>query len=766
MNWNIRLAYIQTITGAIGFGIIQTAFSVYVYLLSGEVGILTPNLILGNLFTTSGLASTIFVFPSGYFADKYRRDILIRISVSFGILGQIILIYSTAQVPSSALGLLFIAQLFGGLSWGLSGPASQALIADSIEPGNRSKVFANMHFINLVAAAAGPFLAAALTIFLGDNWEFSVLQVIIFFGALANIIGNVAVIFASDDKALVSVQDRGKEKILSIENQVEDIGVKKSFKLFNRSLDISRPSYDWLVPTTIVISGIIIGFGAGATVAFFPILFASETIGYGLKPLFTYSVVGITNITTGFMGLVAQRMIKFFGRIISMFLVQGLAIVCLLGLVVNIFLYQNQMITWELSVVILVGFYITRNALMNSSGPISRSIVMDVVPASSRAKWNSLETLAWGMFWSVSASIGGFIVDTLGFIYVFLFTATLYTIATSILLTIRNRVPKESVLSQSYQLGALKTRNRVVLPSLSNQINFNIAEDVSGQLTREASRHYISTADGGTALIYFEPAYISRSGKSHAYQLGIHDDYTIPRLEEAVAQIHQLKSLAGLRLNHAGATAVVSLAGEIPLAPSAIPIGKDHIPVELTLSQIIDLQSEFVLAGKRADHAGFDIIELAAYFVHYKESNLIGQFLSAEFNKREDQYGGSLVNRSRFTIEILKALKKQLSPKTILSFHLTLPLLGLADDEVLKFIGILRDAGVDLLSLGYSKDLETLEHTSLIEEIKSLHPMIPLILHGDFDVKRAETILKEGQVDMIGFEKLILEDQTFPQALR
>ncbi|WP_455464250.1 MFS transporter [Candidatus Hodarchaeum mangrovi] len=766
MNWNIRLAYIQTITGAIGFGIIQTAFSVYVYLLSGEVGILTPNLILGNLFTTSGLASTIFVFPSGYFADKYRRDFLIRISVFFGILGQIILIYSTTKVPSSALVLLFVAQLFGGLSWGLSGPASQALIADSIEPGNRSKVFANMHFINLVAAAAGPFLAAALTIFLGDNWEFSVLQVIIFFGAFANIIGNAAVIFASDDKALVSVQERGKEKVLSQDDQIEDIGVKKSFQVFNKSFDISRPSYDWVVPITIVISGIIIGFGAGATVAFFPILFASETIGYGLKPLFTYSVVGITNIATGIMGLVAQRMIKFFGRIISMFLVQGLAIICLLGLVVNIFLFQNQIITWELSVVILVGFYLTRNALMNASGPISRSIVMDVVPASSRAKWNSLETLAWGMFWSVSASIGGFIVDTFGFIYVFLFTATLYTIATSILLTIRNRVPKESVLSQSYQLGTLKTRNRVVLPSLSNQRKFNIAEDVSGQLTREASHHYISTADGGTALIYFEPAYISRSGKSHAYQLGIHDDYTIPRLEETVTQIHQLNSLAGLRLNHAGAAAIISLTGETPLAPSAIPNDKNQIPVELTQSQIIDLQSEFVQAGKRADHAGFDIIELAACLIPYKESNLIGQFLSSEFNKREDQYGGSLVNRSRFIIEILKSLKQHLSPKTILSFHLTLPIPGLVNEEILEFIGMLRDAGIDLLCIGYSKNIEALDISSVVNEIKSVHPMIPLILQGDFDIKRAETILKKGQVDMIGFEKLILEDQTFPQALR
>ncbi|MFX0150094.1 MAG: hypothetical protein ACFFAJ_04895, partial [Candidatus Hodarchaeota archaeon] len=64
MNWNVRLAYIQTVSSSIGFGIIQTAFAVYVI-----NGLGTTNVVLGNLFTVSGLASTIFVFPSGWAAD-------------------------------------------------------------------------------------------------------------------------------------------------------------------------------------------------------------------------------------------------------------------------------------------------------------------------------------------------------------------------------------------------------------------------------------------------------------------------------------------------------------------------------------------------------------------------------------------------------------------------------------------------------------------------------------------------------------------------
>ena len=85
-------------------------------------------------------------------------------------------------------------------------------------------------------------------------------------------------------------------------------------------------------------------------------------------------------------------------------------------------------------------------SLMNAAGPISRSILMDVVPKETRAKWNSVEQLAWGMFWSVSALIGGLVVDNYGFVFVFLFTATLYTLATVLLLFIRNKVPEESTV--------------------------------------------------------------------------------------------------------------------------------------------------------------------------------------------------------------------------------------------------------------------------------------------------------------------------------
>ncbi|MFX0182913.1 MAG: MFS transporter [Candidatus Hodarchaeota archaeon] len=756
MNWNVRFAYIQTVAMSIGFGIIQTAFAVYVI-----DGLGNPKIVLGNLFTVSGLASTIFVFPSGWAADKYRRDTLIRISVFFGLLSQVILFIAISLPPSDlVLTILFIEQFLGGLGWGLSGPAAQALLADSIEAGNRSKVFAKMHFANLIAAALGPILAASLSFFLGDKWEVSVLRPIIMVGILATSIAYFAMIFVSDSKALVSIKDK-EAQIVPSESATEDKNdERESVSILGRTFYL--PSYNWVVPAIIVISGIIIGFGAGATVAFFSILFALE---YSIPPVFTYLVFGITNIFTGFAGLMAQRMISFFGRIASMFIVQILAIICLLGLMFNLVLFQNNLISFPVSVTLLVVFYISRNALMNASSPISRSIVMDVVPPHDRAKWNSLETLAWGMFWSVSASIGGFIIDTFGFVYVFLFTATLYTIATLILLTITNRVPKESVLAHTYQLGKLKTRNRVVLPSITvtDESKFG---DISGQLTPSAISYYAEIAEGGVGLVYLEPAYISDSGKGHSYQLGIHQDYVIPRMMETIKRIHKTGALAGISLRHAGGATTNFLSGDQPIAPSAITINDGDPARALTQDELTDIQMYYIKAAVRAVTAGFDVIEISACTFPQKFSNLLGQFISTDFNLRVDEYGGVLENRIRFPLDVIRAIKAHIPQEIMLAFHISLPLQGLSNVDLLETVKSLEKTGINLLSIGYSGSWSQRDgFDDLCEIIRKNVSTLPLVVHGDFNVDSAETALRKGQADLIGFEKLIQEDRSFPQAL-
>ncbi|MHA2358531.1 MAG: MFS transporter, partial [Candidatus Heimdallarchaeaceae archaeon] len=659
------------------------------------------------------------------------------------------LIYSTTLFDVDIiLAILFVVQALAGIGWGLSGPAAQALLADSIESGDRSRIFANMHFLSFVAAAIGPFLAAGLTLVFGNTWGLETLKNLILIGAIGTILSYVSIAFASDDKALISTIEQTSapsSPIPDTENKIEDFPITM---LFGRSF-----SYDVIIPIIIVISGIIIGFGAGATVAFFPILFTSPdpSIGYGLQPFITYVIFGVTNIISGITGIFAQRIIPIFGRIGSMFLSQGFAIICLLGLVVNLVLYQNNNISLDVSIALLVMLYISRNALMNASSPISRSIVMDVVPSKSRAKWNSLETLAWGMFWSLSSSLGGFIVDNFGFLYVFLFTATLYTIATLMLLLIKNRVPKESILTREYQLGKLRTRNRVVMSAVLNG-ELRAADSVSGQITTEAITYYAETAKGGTGLIYLSPAYISLSAKERTHQIGIHDDYTIPRLRDAVNECHKYGSLIGIRLAHPGSSALKFAGSEIE-EPKTMSIK--------TINKVID---DFTCAAMRASLAGFDIVEISSCFAHHPD--LFTEFLSPKYNTRKDEYGSSFQNRIKFPIEVIKAIRQVLPDSVMFSYYLSVPPHGLSD-EIIGYIQKLGEIGVELLSLDFiSQSTSNPKVVKQILQLRNEIPSLPLILNGGFDVKSAESILKKGQADFIGFGQLIEQDKSFPLALR
>ncbi|MFX1505437.1 MAG: MFS transporter [Promethearchaeota archaeon] len=765
MNWNIRLAYVQTVCSAFGMGIIQVAFSIFVTN-NPPQGLGQTNLILGNLFTIQGVGSTIFVIPSGIFADKYRRDLLIRISVIFGLSAQLALIYATflTGTPNVALIILIFSEVLGGIGWGLSGPAAQALIADSIEPGLRSKVFAKMFFANLIASAVGPFIAAGFTLIFGDTWDLTLLQNLIITAAIIAIVAYLAVIFASDEKALVP-RVKIQESLSSTTLPKQDVQIIKGdpvVTLFGHSF-----TYDVITPSILVISGIIIGFGAGATVAFFPILFARGDIGYGLPPFLTYVIFGITSVITGLAALVAQRIIRLFGRIGSMFLTQGLAIICLLGLMINLVLYQNQDIAYSISVFFLIFFYISRNALMNAAGPVSRSIVMDTVPSNSRAKWNSLETLAWGMFWSLSASIGGFIIDNFGFVYVFLFTASLYTIATLMILIIRNRVPKESILTRTYQLGKLKARNRVVMPS-SSVSGIKAGEVVNGQITYKAISYYAKAAEDGAGLVYLEPAYISLSGKSNPHQIGIHDDYVISRLEEVIKKVHEYGSLIGIRLTHAGGATKKSICGVQPIAPSAIPISDRDPPRSLTLEEISQLRNEFAEAAIRAARAGFDVIEISS--VTHKRPDLLGQFLSPEYNQRNDEYGGSFTNRIQFPLEVARAIRANLPPKIMLAYYLAAPLRGLSDEELSIVVKYIEQAGIELFCIDYVfSELENGEEADLarfIRKIKDDLPHIPIVCSGDFDVESAEEAIKRGQADLVAFGTFSQENLALQLSLR
>ncbi|MFX1507512.1 MAG: MFS transporter, partial [Promethearchaeota archaeon] len=184
-----------------------------------------------------------------------------------------------------------------------------------------------------------------------------------------------------------------------------------------------------LIIIILLISNLLIGFGAGMTIKFFPIFFMKQ---YDMTPIPVQLIMGTTSILTGLTSIYAQKFSLKRGRAEMIFFVQGIATACLF------------IISFYPPILILVPIFLARGSLMNASQPLSRSILMDIVPKRNRGKVNSIQTLSWGMFWNFSAAIGGFLIGpNNNFRLCFIVTTSLYVIGTLLILIIIPLVSKE-----------------------------------------------------------------------------------------------------------------------------------------------------------------------------------------------------------------------------------------------------------------------------------------------------------------------------------
>ncbi len=289
------------------------------------------------------------------------------------------------------------------------------------------------------AMATGPFLNVLLFYVIGNQWTLANLRKVMFAGIVISLLSVSLLFFFDDDKALQDASEAVKDVELPIHPS------------FSRNPLLQKRSVR-VVPYILVASNIIIGFGAGMTVKYFPLFFIRI---YSLLPIDVQLIMGFTSIATGLSSVIAQKLSMKNGRPQLIFTVQALATLCL-------FLIAFYPPLW-----LLIPLFIIRGSFMNASQPLSRSILMDLIPKQSRARWNSVEAIAWGLFWNVSSAIGGFLIGPQdNFRLVFLVTAGLYTFGTSIILFIVPLVPNEVFSSEEKQNESvrqemiLKTREK------------------------------------------------------------------------------------------------------------------------------------------------------------------------------------------------------------------------------------------------------------------------------------------------------------------
>jgi N-ethylmaleimide reductase len=215
----------------------------------------------------------------------------------------------------------------------------------------------------------------------------------------------------------------------------------------------------------------------------------------------------------------------------------------------------------------------------------------------------------------------------------------------------------EKPLLESYRLGDLTLRNRIVMAPLTRTRAANPGKIPTDLMVE----YYKQRASAG--LMISEGTFVSRRGQGWHGAPGLYNEDQAIAWKKITDAVHAEGGRIFLQLWHQGAVSMSEFfkPGERPLAPSSVnPKQLVHTangrvmsetPDEMTLSDIRQTIADYRSSAKLAKDAGFDGVQLQAGYVY-----LIQQFLHETTNLRTDQYGGSIENRARLLFEILEAI--------------------------------------------------------------------------------------------------------------
>lgn len=307
-------------------------------------------------------------------------------------------------------------------------------------------------------------------------------------------------------------------------------------------------------------------------------------------------------------------------------------------------------------------------------------------------------------------------------------------------------------------------RNRIVMMPMGT----NYGEQ-NGEMSFLHLNYYEQRAKGGVGLIIVENASVdSPQGSNGTTQLRIDQDNYIPRLFKLCESVHRQGACIAVQINHAGASAISSRIQMQPVSASDVP-SKDggEIPRPLTKEEIEHIVKKYGEAARRAQIAGFDAVE-----IHAGHSYLISQFLSPLTNKRTDEFGGSVENRTRFCRMVIDEVRRQTGPNYPILLRLSADELmegGNTLEDCLTYLDYLNDE-VDIFdvscalngSIQYQIDANYLEdgwRSYMAKAVKEKFGK-PCISMGNYrDPKVAEQVLASGDADFIGMGRGLIADQ-------
>ena len=296
------------------------------------------------------------------------------------------------------------------------------------------------------------------------------------------------------------------------------------------------------------------------------------------------------------------------------------------------------------------------------------------------------------------------------------------------------------------KIGSVELRNRVVLPPMATEKS---TED--GFPTEELYEHYEERSEG-PGLIIVEHSYVNPRGRLSTNQLGIYSDEHIESLERLAGAIRAEGAVPAIQINHAGGHCDENVTGEKPVAPSDAYFD-DVDP--LSVEQMEKIKQDFVEGARRAEKAGFDVVE-----IHGAHGFLLGQFLSPITNQRDDGYGGvELENRMRFPLEIVKEVREVVED-IALFYRLGATDMdeeGLTVEESKEFAKKLVENGIEVIDVSGNlcgsrpDELEGEQgyFVPIAEKIKGVVDVPVIGVGGIKEARYADQLVKDKKVDLV-----------------
>ncbi len=321
-------------------------------------------------------------------------------------------------------------------------------------------------------------------------------------------------------------------------------------------------------------------------------------------------------------------------------------------------------------------------------------------------------------------------------------------------------------LFQPWSLGRLTIKNRIFMPAMHLNMCRNYA------VTDQLIDFYRRRAAGGAGLISVGYATVDENSGT-PMNIGAHDDCFLSGLSSLAAAMHEEGALCGVQLNHAGRyNASFFLQGRQPVAPSPVESRLTReTPRELTPTEIRAVIGRFADAAARVREAGFDMVEILA-----GTGYLISAFLSPFTNRRQDEYGGSLENRMRFGLAVVRAVRERVGDDFPLLVRINgndfMPG-GIGREELQQFAVALTAAGTDALCVNVGwHEAQVPQITTKVprgvfaymaREIRETVAVPVIASHRVNDPGTARRLIALGYCDAVAVGRGLIADPDFPK---